>query len=102
MKFVVNVSELGSSACRAELHAFLQTLLDLLQRAEDYIRDRVDLAFFTQTLPQLVENIYSSAFTHSRDRRDLKLNHGLSQIGKGAKTADSLVTFNVHTIMLIY
>lgn len=44
-----------------ELHSFLQTLLDLLQRADDYIRDKVDLTFFTQTLPQLVENVYSSA-----------------------------------------
>uniref|UniRef100_A0A3Q3EYV6 Serine protease 56 n=1 Tax=Kryptolebias marmoratus TaxID=37003 RepID=A0A3Q3EYV6_KRYMA len=71
---------------KCQLRAFLQTLLDLLQRAEDYIRDKVDLTFFTQTLPQLVENIYSSAFTHSRERRDLKLNHGLTQINKGTKT----------------
>ena len=54
-----------------ELHSFLQTLLDLLQRAEDYIRDKVDLTFFTQTLPQLVEHIYNTAFTHTRERRDL-------------------------------
>lgn len=56
-----------------ELRAFLQTLLDLLQRAEDYIRDKMDLTFFTQTLPQLVEHIYSAAFTHNRERRDLGL-----------------------------
>lgn len=56
---------------RAELRSFLQTLLDLLQRAEDYIRDKVDLTFFTQTLPQLVEHIYSTAFPHPRERRDV-------------------------------
>ncbi|XP_024863009.2 serine protease 56 isoform X2 [Kryptolebias marmoratus] len=81
---------------KCQLRAFLQTLLDLLQRAEDYIRDKVDLTFFTQTLPQLVENIYSSAFTHSRERRDLKLNHGLTQINKGvsllAEQLDGAVT----------
>ncbi|TNN67800.1 Serine protease 56 [Liparis tanakae] len=64
---------------KCQLRSFLQTLLDLLQRAEDYIRDRVDLTFFTQTLPQLVEHIYSTAFTHSRERRELGLSHGLTQ-----------------------
>ncbi|XP_064194293.1 serine protease 56 isoform X1 [Anguilla rostrata] len=53
---------------KCQLHSFLQTLLDLLQRAEDYIRDKVDLTFFTQTLPQLVEHIYSTAFP-GRERR---------------------------------
>ena len=63
-----------------ELHSFLQTLLDLLQRAEDYIRDKVDLTFFTQTLPQLVEHIYNTAFTHTpRERRDLGGRLGLPQ-----------------------
>ncbi|XP_070774901.1 serine protease 56 [Enoplosus armatus] len=65
---------------KCQLRSFLQTLLDLLQRAEDYIRDKVDLTFFTQTLPQLVEHIYSTAFTHTRERRDLSLSHGLTQI----------------------
>ncbi|XP_031710957.1 uncharacterized protein prss56 isoform X1 [Anarrhichthys ocellatus] len=65
---------------KCQLRSFLQTLLDLLQRAEDYIRDKVDLTFFTQTLPQLVEHIYSTAFTHTRERRDLCLSHGLTQI----------------------
>ncbi|XP_034558805.1 uncharacterized protein prss56 [Notolabrus celidotus] len=63
---------------KCQLRSFLQTLLDLLQRAEDYIRDKVDLTFFTQTLPQLVEHIYSTAFAHTRERRDLS--HGLTQI----------------------
>ncbi|CAL8281648.1 unnamed protein product [Lota lota] len=58
---------------KCQLHSFLQTLLDLLQRAEDYIRDTVDLTFFTQTLPQLVEHIYNTAFTPTRERRDLSL-----------------------------
>lgn len=61
------------SLLHPELRSFLQTLLDLLQRAEDYIRDKVDLTFFTQTLPQLVEHIYSTAFAHTRERRDLGL-----------------------------
>nr|XP_057922807.1 serine protease 56 isoform X2 [Doryrhamphus excisus] len=60
---------------KCQLHSFLQTLLDLLQRAEDYIRDKVDLTFFTQTLPQLVEHIHNTAFTHTRDRRDVDGNH---------------------------
>lgn len=63
-----------------ELRSFLQTLLDLLQSAEDYIRDKVDLTFFTQTLPQLVEHIYSTAFPHSRDKRDVGGNPGLVPI----------------------
>ncbi|XP_044075113.1 serine protease 56 isoform X2 [Siniperca chuatsi] len=65
---------------KCQLRSFLQTLLDLLQRAEDYIRDKVDLTFFTQTLPQLVEHIYSTAFTHTRERRDLGQSHGLTKI----------------------
>lgn len=68
------------SLCCPELRSFLQTLLDLLQRAEDYIRDKVDLTFFTQTLPQLVEHIYSVSFTHTREKRDLGLRHSLTQI----------------------
>lgn len=63
-----------------ELRSFLQTLLDLLQRAEDYIRDKVDLTFFTQTLPQLVEHIYSVSFAHTREKRDLGLRRSLTQI----------------------
>lgn len=68
------------SPLHPELRSFLQTLLDLLQRAEDYIRDKVDLTFFTQTLPQLVEHIYSTAFIHTRERRDLGLSRGFTQI----------------------
>lgn len=63
----------------SELHSFLQTLLDLLQRAEDYIRDKVDLIFFTQTLPQLVEHIYSSALTaKERERREIPRGTGMA------------------------
>ncbi|XP_066508147.1 uncharacterized protein [Hoplias malabaricus] len=53
---------------KCQLRSFLQSLLDLLQRADDYIRDKVDLTFFTQSLPQLVEHVYSSAMT-TRTRR---------------------------------
>ncbi|XP_077370410.1 uncharacterized protein prss56 [Festucalex cinctus] len=66
---------------KCQLRSFLQTLLDLLQSAEDYIRDKVDLTFFTQTLPQLVEHIYSTAFLHSRDKRDVGGNHKEQQGG---------------------
>ncbi|XP_061878752.1 serine protease 56 [Entelurus aequoreus] len=65
---------------KCQLRSFLQNLLDLLQRAEDYIRDRVDLTFFTQTLPQLVEHIHNTAFTHTRDRRDAAGDHDRVQI----------------------
>ncbi|KAM9458118.1 serine protease 56-like [Salvelinus alpinus] len=65
---------------KCQLHSFLQTLLDLLQRAEDYIRDKADLTFFTQTLPQLVKHIYSSALTaKERERREIP--RGTEQVG---------------------
>ncbi|KAM7400749.1 hypothetical protein PAMA_005101 [Pampus argenteus] len=78
-------SQMAENKCltrfkKCQLRSFLQTLLDLLQRAEDYIRDKVDLTFFTQTLPQLVEHIYSTAFNHTRERRDLGMSGGLKQI----------------------
>lgn len=63
---------LSSVFLSTELYSFLQTLLDLLQRADDYIRDKVDLIFFTQTLPQLVENVYSSAYIPRRRRNALE------------------------------
>ncbi|TSY27762.1 Serine protease 56 [Bagarius yarrelli] len=40
-----------------KLHLFLKTLLDLLQRADDFVKDKTDLTFFTQTHPQLVEHV---------------------------------------------
>lgn len=92
--YAVEVSDLFPTLCRLELRSFLQTLLDLLQRAEDYIRDKVDLTFFTQTLPQLVEHIYSTAFTHTRERRDLGLSHGLTQI-EGTRLTDYV---NPHSV----
>ncbi|KAL0966469.1 hypothetical protein UPYG_G00295660 [Umbra pygmaea] len=63
---------------KCQLRSFLQTLLELLQRAEDYIRDKVDLTFFTQTLPQLVEHIYSTALTaKERERREIPQGTGV-------------------------
>ncbi|KAM6918192.1 uncharacterized protein prss56 [Xenentodon cancila] len=84
-QFASTCSQMAEDKCltrfkKCQLRSFLQTLLDLLQRAEDYIRDKVDLTFFTQTLPQLVEHVYSTAFSHTRERRDLALSHGLAQI----------------------
>ncbi|KAI5092892.1 serine protease 56, partial [Silurus meridionalis] len=52
-----------------QLYLFLQTLLDMLQRADDYVRDKVDLKFFTQSIPQLVEHIYHSS-VNMRTRRE--------------------------------
>lgn len=83
-----------SPLCHPELRSFIQTLLDLLQRAEDYIRDKVDLTFFTQTLPQLVEHIYSTAFIHTRERRDLALSPRLTQM-KGTSFLDCLIPFDL-------
>lgn len=94
--YSAEVSDLLLALCRLELRSFLQTLLDLLQRAEDYIRDKVDLTFFTQTLPQLVEHIYSTAFTHTRERRDLSLSHGLTQI-EGTWWTDYVVPSSIQT-----
>uniref|UniRef100_A0A1A8M4V1 Protease, serine, 56 n=1 Tax=Nothobranchius pienaari TaxID=704102 RepID=A0A1A8M4V1_9TELE len=76
---------------KCQLRSFLQTLLDLLQRAEDYIRDKVDLTFFTQTLPQLVENIYSSTFTPSRERRDLTQTTEARDVGSSVDDWEELL-----------
>lgn len=88
----------------AELRSFLQTLLDLLQRAEDYIRDKVDLTFFTQTLPQLVEHIYSTAFIHTRERRDLRLTRGFTQIEGTYITCTTCCEFmqRILSVVIIY
>ncbi|KAJ8011588.1 hypothetical protein DPEC_G00059810 [Dallia pectoralis] len=64
---------------KCQLRSFLQTLLDLLQRAEDYIRDKVDLTFFTQTLPQLVEHVYSTAMT-AKERGRREVSQGTEQV----------------------
>uniref|UniRef100_A0A9J8CHG7 Peptidase S1 domain-containing protein n=1 Tax=Cyprinus carpio carpio TaxID=630221 RepID=A0A9J8CHG7_CYPCA len=65
---------------KCQLHSFLQTLLDLLQRADDCIRDKVDLTFFTQTLPQLVENVYSSAHITRRRRNALETGRAIKPV----------------------
>ena len=85
------VSELLFPLCHVELRSFLQTLLDLLQRAEDYIRDKVDLTFFTQTLPQLVEHVYSTAFSHTRQRRDLGLSPAVTHVKGTGLTRHSIM-----------
>ncbi|KAM4692739.1 serine protease 56 [Discoglossus pictus] len=55
---------------RCELRSYLQTLLDLLRRAEDFLRYNMDFSFFTQTIPQFMEQMYSNVFP-SRIRRDI-------------------------------
>ncbi|XP_041419171.1 serine protease 56-like [Xenopus laevis] len=57
---------------RCELHSYLQTLLSLLRRAEHFLRDNMDFSFFTQTIPQFMEQVYSNIFT-SRVRRDIQI-----------------------------
>uniref|UniRef100_A0A8C7WQV6 Serine protease 56 n=1 Tax=Oryzias sinensis TaxID=183150 RepID=A0A8C7WQV6_9TELE len=91
---VSSCTQLAEEKClnrfkKCQLRSFLQSLLDLLQRAEDYIRDRVDLTFFTQTLPQLVEHIYNTAFTPSREKRDLRMIPSLTQIKEHVGAAKS-------------
>ncbi|XP_069473643.1 serine protease 56 [Ambystoma mexicanum] len=65
----------AEETCRAkqkkcELRSYLQGLLDLLRLAEDFLRNNVDFSFFTQTLPQFMEQMYKQTFS-PRVRRDL-------------------------------
>ncbi|OWK58048.1 Serine protease 56 [Lonchura striata] len=52
-----------------ELHSYAQTLVDLLHRAGDFIRNQFDFSFLTRTLPQLLGKIYGHFFP-PRVRRD--------------------------------
>ncbi|XP_010017428.1 PREDICTED: serine protease 56, partial [Nestor notabilis] len=54
---------------RCELRSYAQTLVDLLRRAGDFIRNQLDFSFFTHALPQLLGKIYGHLFPH-RVRRD--------------------------------
>ncbi|XP_064020971.1 serine protease 56 [Pogoniulus pusillus] len=47
---------------RCELHSYAQTLVDLLHRAGDFIRNQFDFSFLTRTLPQLLGKIYGHLF----------------------------------------
>ncbi|XP_054062532.1 serine protease 56 [Rissa tridactyla] len=67
-------ARLAEETCRArtrrcELHSYAQTLVDLLRRAGDFIRNQFDFSFLTRTLPQLLGKIYGHLFSH-RIRRD--------------------------------
>ncbi|XP_075720224.1 serine protease 56 isoform X2 [Rhinoderma darwinii] len=55
---------------RCELRSYLQILLNLLRRAEEFLRNNMDLSFFTQTIPQFMEDVYGDIFPH-RTQRDL-------------------------------
>ncbi|XP_073531346.1 serine protease 56 [Phyllobates terribilis] len=55
---------------RCELRSYLQILLNLLRKAEDFLRNNMDVSFFTQTIPQFMEDMYSDIFS-LRPRRDL-------------------------------
>ncbi|XP_065604128.1 serine protease 56 [Cyrtonyx montezumae] len=54
---------------RCELHSYAQTLVGLLRRAGDFIRNQLDFSFLTRTLPQLLAKIYGHLFP-IRVRRD--------------------------------
>ncbi|XP_056215106.1 serine protease 56 isoform X1 [Falco biarmicus] len=67
-------ARLAEETCRArtkrcELHSYAQTLVDLLRRAGDFIRNQFDFSFLTRTLPQLLGKIYGHLFPH-RVRRE--------------------------------
>ncbi|XP_071668823.1 serine protease 56 isoform X4 [Patagioenas fasciata] len=67
-------AHLAEETCRArtrrcELHSYAQTLVDLLRRAGDFIRNQLDFSFLTHTLPQLLGKIYGHLFP-PRVRRD--------------------------------
>ncbi|XP_062481956.1 serine protease 56 isoform X1 [Pezoporus occidentalis] len=67
-------ARLAEETCRArtrrcELHSYAQTLVDLLRRAGDFIRNQLDFSFLTHALPQLLGKIYGHLFPH-RGRRD--------------------------------
>ncbi|XP_062439022.1 serine protease 56 [Rhea pennata] len=75
-------ASLAEETCRArrrrcELHAYAQTLVDLLRRAGDFFRNQLDFSFLTRTLPQLVGKIYRHLFP-ARVRRDVP---GLAVVG---------------------
>uniref|UniRef100_A0A8C5WAT6 Serine protease 56 n=1 Tax=Leptobrachium leishanense TaxID=445787 RepID=A0A8C5WAT6_9ANUR len=56
---------------RCELRSYLKSLLDLLRRAEDFLRKYVNLSFFTRSIPRVMEEMYSNIFP-SRIRRDVQ------------------------------
>ncbi|NXK76009.1 PRS56 protease, partial [Amazona guildingii] len=67
-------ARLAEETCRArtrrcELRSYAQTLVDLLRRAGDFIRNQLDFSFLTHALPQLLGKIYGHLFPH-RGRRD--------------------------------
>lgn len=57
-----------------ELHSYAQTLVGLLRRAGDFIRNQVDFSFLTRALPQLLGKIYGHLFP-ARVRRDAPGTH---------------------------
>ncbi|XP_063298910.1 serine protease 56 [Pelobates fuscus] len=56
---------------RCELRSYLKSLLDLLRRAEDFLRNNMNFSFFTQTIPQFMEEMYNNVVP-SRIRRDVQ------------------------------
>ncbi|KAM6063657.1 serine protease 56 isoform 2-T2 [Theristicus caerulescens] len=67
-------ARLSEETCRArtrrcELHSYAQTLVELLRRAGDFIRNQFDFSFLTHALPQLLGKIYGHLFS-PRVRRD--------------------------------
>ncbi|XP_069829678.1 serine protease 56 [Dendropsophus ebraccatus] len=64
---------------RCELRSYLQILLNLLRRAEEFLRNNMDISFFTQTIPQFMEDMYSDIFP-PRSRRALTEQNPLTDV----------------------
>ncbi|XP_028650841.1 serine protease 56 [Erpetoichthys calabaricus] len=77
---------------KCQLRSFLQMLLDLLRRVEHFIREKLDLSFFTQTLPQFVEQIYRSSLV-TRERRNTDSQSGQIPVEATSKAATPLSFF---------
>ncbi|XP_069068982.1 serine protease 56 [Pleurodeles waltl] len=71
----VGCTQAAEEKCRVrqkkcELRSYVQGLLDILRLAEEFLRNNVDFSFFTQMLPQFMEQMYHQVFP-ARVRRDL-------------------------------
>ncbi|KAL8188198.1 UNVERIFIED_CONTAM: hypothetical protein K2H54_062825 [Gekko kuhli] len=54
---------------QCELRSYAQTLLEFLRRAEEFFRTQIDFSFFTDSLPQFMEQLYRRLFP-PRARRE--------------------------------
>ncbi|XP_042734037.1 serine protease 56 isoform X2 [Lagopus leucura] len=90
-------TNLANETCRArmrrcELHSYAQTLVGLLRRAGDFIRNQLDFSFLTRTLPQLLGKIYGHLFPVRIRRDPVMVEHPTSE-GPLRPTHRQLPTF---------